>query len=104
MYCEAAGQLPLSVCVEATRATLPALALMATFPVTSGVGKSWPHGAASAQPAPEAPLTKRYWPGKSVTCGNPTLCHAEPVAEEYWTDQPERSTAVSPRLKISMKS
>src|ERR1051325_1727977 len=102
MYCEAAGQLPFKACVEATSATLPAVAASWMFASASGVGKSCPQGVESAQPAPEAPLINRCCPGNSVTCGNSAGCHVEPVAEEYWTDQSERSAAVSPRLKISM--
>ena len=91
MSCGDVGQTPLRLCVDATSATLPAVALMPISPAASGVGKSCPQGAPPAQPAPEASLIRRYWPGKRVTCGSSVACQVEPVPEEYWTDQPVKS-------------
>jgi hypothetical protein len=59
-YREAAGQLPLSVCVAATIATLPPVALNAMLPEASGADKSCPHGVEPAQPEPDASLIRRY--------------------------------------------
>ena len=58
MSCGDVGQTPLRLCVDATSATLPAVALMAMTPVVSGVGNSWPHGA-PLQPAPVPQLVMR---------------------------------------------
>ena len=78
-----------------TRATLPLVPDRFT-PVfeASGVG--------SAEPlAPPARLTRKYWPGCTVTAGSGATPLKLPVLLAYCTDLPDSDTACAPRLKSS---
>ena len=88
-----------SAVLDATRATLPLVALIALPPLTSWAGSV----------APVVPLvpmrTSTERPGcTGASPVNGVTDQPPPVELVYWTDQVEMSTAVVPRLSSSMKS
>ena len=80
-----------------TRATLPAVALIALVPVALGVGR------AVVPPVPAACCTRKNAPGRMVP-DRLVLDHVVPTEDAYCTDHPVMSTAAVPVLRSSMKS
>src|SRR5689334_24181768 len=91
------GHPPDKATVLLTSATLPAVALMAIFPMALGVGRL------VVPPAPCDSWIRKYCPGASEPLSAVT-CHVVPAAEAYCTDHPFRFTVAPSALRISMKS
>ena len=87
-----------SAAVVLTRATLPAVPLIAIVPVTLP-------GTGVVPPVPAASTTTNAAPGwMTPVSGVVRSRRTHPVAEAYWTDQPVRSTGALVGLTSSMKS
>ena len=90
---------PVSGSLLLTSATLPAVALMLTSPVTFGVGRAVPAAPPDARP------TRKYSPGPMMPpIGAIAAQSAVLVADAYWTVQPDMSTALPVGLYSSTKS
>ncbi len=85
------GQPPVSAVVVLTRATLPAVALIAMVPMASGVGRL------VVPPVPWASWI-RYFVLAARVPEMGVTCQVVPVAEAYCTDQPVKLTGLPERL------
>jgi hypothetical protein len=89
---------PVNAVVVFASATFPAVALNASEPVASGVGRF----VVPADPADSC--TNRYCPGCSVNVGNAVTCHELPVELAYCTLHPATETGAAVGLNNSIKS
>src|SRR5882757_5575358 len=80
---------PVNAVVVFASATFPAVALNASEPVASGVGRF----VVPADPADSC--TNRYCPGCSVNVGSAVTCHDVPVELAYCTLQPATDTGAA---------